>query len=114
MRSGSDPALFLCASRDDVGPHAQHRPIRSDHHHTAAPDATPGGLNGDLVIRVGDRGRPRAAQGAEVSSDRGFMVVINRQQQKVLISFDAGSVDPRHRDWLTSVGKREAGRVRRA
>jgi hypothetical protein len=39
-------------------------------------------------------------------SDRGFMVVIDRQQQKVLISFDAGSVDPRHRDWLASVGKR--------
>src|SRR5216684_1997515 len=39
-------------------------------------------------------------------SGRGFMVVIDRQQQKVLISFDAGSVDPRHRDWLASVGKR--------
>ena len=39
-------------------------------------------------------------------SDRGFMVVIDRQQQKVLISFDAGSVDPRHRDWLASVGER--------
>jgi MvaI/BcnI restriction endonuclease family len=39
-------------------------------------------------------------------SDRGFMVLIDRQQQKVLISFDAASVDPRHRDWLASVGKR--------
>ena len=39
-------------------------------------------------------------------SDRGFMVVIDRQQQKVLISFDARSVDPRHHDWLASVGKR--------
>lgn len=39
-------------------------------------------------------------------SDRGFMVVIDRQQQKVLISFDATSVDARHRDWLASVGKR--------
>jgi len=39
-------------------------------------------------------------------SDRGFMVVIDRRQQKVLISFDAASVDPRHHDWLTSVGER--------
>jgi hypothetical protein len=39
-------------------------------------------------------------------SDRGFMVVIDRKQQKVLISFDAACVDPRHRDWLASVGER--------
>jgi hypothetical protein len=39
-------------------------------------------------------------------SDRGFLVVIDRNQEKVLISFDAGSVDPRHRDWLASVGER--------
>jgi hypothetical protein len=42
-------------------------------------------------------------------SDRGFTVVIDRDQQKVLISFDAGSVDPRHRDWLASVGERVGG-----
>lgn len=39
-------------------------------------------------------------------SDRGFMVVINRKEEKVLISFDAGSVDIRHEKWLESVKKR--------
>src|SRR3989344_6006590 len=39
-------------------------------------------------------------------SDRGFMVVIDRKQRKVLISFDAGSVDIRHKKWLGSVKKR--------
>lgn len=39
-------------------------------------------------------------------SDRGFMVVIDRAQEKVLISFDAESVDPRHADWVASVRER--------
>ena len=39
-------------------------------------------------------------------SDRGFMVVIDRKQRKVLISFDAKSVDSRHKGWLGSVKKR--------
>ena len=39
-------------------------------------------------------------------SDRGFMVVIDRTEQRVLISFDAASVDPRHADWLAAVGER--------
>lgn len=39
-------------------------------------------------------------------SDRGFMVVIDRKEERVLISFRAGSVDPRHRDWLATVGER--------
>ncbi len=39
-------------------------------------------------------------------SDRGFMVKIDRGAKKVLISFDARSVDPRHKTWLRSVGKR--------
>lgn len=39
-------------------------------------------------------------------SDRGFMVVIDRKKKKVLISFDAGSVDKRHKKWLKSVQKR--------
>jgi len=39
-------------------------------------------------------------------SDRGFMVVIDRKEKKVLISFDAGSVDIRHKKWLESVKKR--------
>lgn len=39
-------------------------------------------------------------------SDRGFMVVIDRKERKVLISFDARSVDIRHKKWLGSVKKR--------
>ena len=39
-------------------------------------------------------------------SDRGFMVKIDRASKKVLISFDARSVDPRHKVWLESVKKR--------
>lgn len=39
-------------------------------------------------------------------SDRGFMVKINRAEKKVLISFDAKSVDIRHDKWLKSVEKR--------
>jgi hypothetical protein len=39
-------------------------------------------------------------------SDRGFKVVIDRKERKILISFDAGSVDIRHKDWLESVKKR--------
>ncbi len=41
-----------------------------------------------------------------VRSDRGFKVVVDREQRKVLISFDANSVDPRHAEWLKSVKKR--------
>ncbi len=36
-------------------------------------------------------------------SDRGFMVKIDRKERKVLISFDAKSVDMRHAAWLKSV-----------
>lgn len=39
-------------------------------------------------------------------SDRGFKVVIDRKEQKILISFDAKSVDQRHKDWLNLVKKR--------
>ncbi len=39
-------------------------------------------------------------------SDRGFKVVIDRDEQKVLISFDAHAVSPRHHDWLASVDMR--------
>ncbi len=39
-------------------------------------------------------------------SDRGFKVIIDRKQKQILISFDAKSVDPRHRGWLESVKKR--------
>ncbi len=39
-------------------------------------------------------------------SDRRFMVQIDREGRKVLISFDSGSVGSRHHDWLASVKKR--------
>ena len=39
-------------------------------------------------------------------SDRGFMVVVDRSQKKVLISFDASAVDARHKEWLDSVAER--------
>jgi len=39
-------------------------------------------------------------------SDRGFMVVIDRQSKKVLISFNAQSVHTRHQAWKKSVARR--------
>ncbi|MDB5164761.1 MAG: hypothetical protein JWL89_387 [Candidatus Saccharibacteria bacterium] len=39
-------------------------------------------------------------------SDRGFMVQIDRKEQRVQISFDASAVDPRHAEWLKSVKTR--------
>jgi hypothetical protein len=39
-------------------------------------------------------------------SDRGFKVVVDRKDRKILISFDAKSVDSRHKLWLQSVKKR--------
>lgn len=39
-------------------------------------------------------------------SDRGFTVVIDKEQQKILISFDSNSVSNRHSDWLKSVEAR--------
>lgn len=41
-------------------------------------------------------------------SDRGFMVTINRKDRKVLVSFNAKGVNPRHKKWLESV-KRKVG-----
>jgi hypothetical protein len=40
------------------------------------------------------------------TSDRGFMVKIDRSERKVLISFDASVVDSRHSDWLDQVRQR--------
>ena len=34
------------------------------------------------------------------------MVVINRKKRKILVSFDAKTVDPRHKNWLKSVKNR--------
>lgn len=39
-------------------------------------------------------------------SDRGFSVVIDRKNKKVLITFDYRKVDNRHNEWLKSVKKR--------
>ncbi len=39
-------------------------------------------------------------------SDRGFRVIIDRQERKIIVSFKAKSVDPRHKDWLESVNQR--------
>jgi len=39
-------------------------------------------------------------------SDRGFIVKIDRDQQKVLISFDANKVSPKHKEWLNNVEKK--------
>ncbi len=39
-------------------------------------------------------------------SDRGFMIVVDRSERKVLVSFDASAVDPRHSQWLQMVEKR--------
>ncbi len=39
-------------------------------------------------------------------SDRGFMVIPDREKQKVLISFEASAVDKRHASWLNSVKER--------
>ncbi len=39
-------------------------------------------------------------------TDRGFKVVIDRKERKVLISFDSKRVDERHKKWLESVKKR--------
>lgn len=38
-------------------------------------------------------------------SDRGFKVVINRKEKKILISFDAKSVSLKHKSWLKFVKK---------
>jgi hypothetical protein len=39
-------------------------------------------------------------------SDRGFKVVVDRAERKILISFDANAVTSRHSDWLKSVSER--------
>jgi hypothetical protein len=39
-------------------------------------------------------------------SDRGFQVVIDEYEQKIMISFDASAVSTKHRDWLHSVEQR--------
>lgn len=52
---------------------------------------------GEMSFRLTIHGQAR--------SDRGFMVIIDRKERKILISFDVGSVDKRHNEWLESVKK---------
>lgn len=39
-------------------------------------------------------------------TDRGFGLIIDRSNKKILISFDVNSAADRHKDWLTSVERR--------
>ena len=39
-------------------------------------------------------------------SDRGFKVIVDRNEKKILISFDSSTVDNRHSEWLKSVKDR--------
>ena len=39
-------------------------------------------------------------------SDRGFKVITDRKNKKILISFDSKSVDARHESWLQSVERK--------
>lgn len=39
-------------------------------------------------------------------TDRGFKTVVDRNSRRVVISFDASAVDPRHSGWLDSVNRR--------
>jgi len=48
----------------------------------------------------------RQTIGGHNRSDRGFTVVVDRKQKKVLISFDASVVADRHSAWLNTVKKR--------
>lgn len=48
----------------------------------------------------------RQTIGGNNRSDRGFKVVVDRPNRKVLISFDSLSVSERHNDWLKTVEKK--------
>lgn len=48
----------------------------------------------------------RQTIGGHNRTDRGFTVVVDRKQKKVLISFDATAVSERHANWLKTVEKR--------
>lgn len=39
-------------------------------------------------------------------SDRGFKVVIDRQNKRVVISFDSSKISEKHQEWLSSVKER--------
>ena len=39
-------------------------------------------------------------------TDRGFGLIVDRKTRKIVVSFNANDVSPRHKDWLESVKKR--------
>jgi len=39
-------------------------------------------------------------------TDRGFGIIVDRNLRKVVVSFDANSVDEKHKEWLNSINKR--------
>lgn len=48
----------------------------------------------------------RQTIGGNNRSDRGFKIVIDRRERKVLVSFDSSTVSDRHKDWLKMVEDR--------
>jgi len=48
----------------------------------------------------------RQTIGGKNRSDRGFKIVINRSERKVLVSFNSNKVAEYHSDWIASVNKR--------
>lgn len=43
---------------------------------------------------------------AVARTDRGFGIVVDRSDRKVIVSFDSKCVDPRHKEWLARVNQR--------
>lgn len=39
-------------------------------------------------------------------TDRGFMIKVDRKEEKIIVSFDASEVSKRHKKWLQSVDKK--------
>ena len=55
-------------------------------------------IGGEMSFRQTINGQSR--------TDRGFMIIVDRQKRKVIVSFDRHVVDLRHGDWLRSVDQR--------
>lgn len=65
-----------------------------------------GGIGNTLEDLLGIKENNLSMPNAAERSDRGFMVVIDKKERKILISFNAEGVDVRHKDWLALVEKR--------
>lgn len=48
----------------------------------------------------------RQTLSATAKSERGFSVIVDRQEGKIMISFDASAINPKHEAWLKAVEKR--------